>query len=297
MVKFSKFLSLLYFLVLTNLAAIPIPELTRRVTDAANILSPDTVTRVESQLKAHEDATSNQIAVFTVPSLEGESIEEVAVAVFEKWKLGQKSKSNGVLLIIAPNDRKMRIEVGYGLEGALTDLQASHIIKKVIRPKFKAGDMDAGIEEGVQAIIDTIKGEYKPELTDVETTTTSSGEKGSLMYFLPALLFAVGGLFLSGFVGIILLAMSFNFFKAGFLALLPLLFANFATFAVLAGLFLLKFTALRSTLGGGDSGGGGGFLGGFGGGSSSDSWSSSDSSDSWGGGGGDSGGGGSSGDW
>ncbi len=284
---------LLFLFVGQQLSAIPIPDLARRVTDAANILSASTITQIEADLKSHEEATSNQIAVLTVPSLEGESIEEVAVAVFEKWKLGQKSKSNGVLLIIAPNDRKMRIEVGYGLEGALTDLQASQIIKKVIRPKFKAGDMDGGVREGVTAIIGTIKGEYKPESTDV--STTSGSELGSVFSLVPGFFLYVLAFVFSGFVSIILLIFSFRFLNVGLLAFLPSILANLATLGFLIGFVIFKFRKSNA------DGSGGGFFDGFSGGggwsSSSDSWSSSDSGGSWGGGGGDSGGGGSSGDW
>jgi uncharacterized protein len=281
-----------------NLLAIPIPELTRRVTDLSHILSDNAIARIESQLKAHEEATSNQIAVLTVPSLEGDSIEEVAVKVFESWKLGQKSKSNGVLLLVAPNERKMRIEVGYGLEGSLTDLQASRIVKKIIRPKFKAGDMDGGIEDGVSAIIATIQGEYKPESSDVNTSSASSDSQGSaISRIVIGIGFLVFGFIIPGFVSFIFLIFSLQFLHAGLAMLLSSFIASVLVVVLIVLFLIIKFFARGESSGGSSDGGffgGGGFY--SGGSSSSDSWSSS-GSDSWGGGGGDSGGGGSSGDW
>ena len=137
-------------------AAVDVPYLTGRVTDNAEILGADARTRLDELLRAHEQATGNQIAVLTVPTLDGESIEDFATRVFGAWKLGQKGKDNGVLVVVAPPDRQMRIEVGYGLEGALPDAAASRIVRDVMTPRFKAGDFDRGIEEGVKAIIATL---------------------------------------------------------------------------------------------------------------------------------------------
>jgi uncharacterized protein len=122
-----------------------VPYLTGRVVDNAEILKPDTRRQVTEALRSHEQQTTNQIAVLTVPTLNGESVEEYAVRVFEQWKLGQKGKDNGVLLVVVPQDRRMRIEVGYGLEGTLTDAHASRIIRNVMTPRFKQGDYDGGV--------------------------------------------------------------------------------------------------------------------------------------------------------
>jgi uncharacterized membrane protein YgcG len=132
-------------------AAVDVPYLTGRVVDNAEILKPATRERVVALAKVHEDKTTDQIAVLTIPTLGGESVEEFATRVFEAWKLGQRSKDNGVLVVVAPQDRKMRIEVGYGLEGTLTDVAASRIIRDVMTPAFKSGDFDRGIEDGVKA--------------------------------------------------------------------------------------------------------------------------------------------------
>jgi uncharacterized protein len=140
-----------------------VPYLSRRVNDTAEILSASTVSSLETLLKAHEDSTSNQVAVLTVASLEGESIEEYSIRVVDSWKLGQKGKDNGVLLLVARDDRKVRIEVGRGLEGDLPDITCGSIIRKQVLPRFKEGDYDAGVIDGVQAILAAIGGSYTAE--------------------------------------------------------------------------------------------------------------------------------------
>jgi uncharacterized protein len=115
---------------------------------------------LEHILKAERDSTSNQIAILIMPSLEGGSLEEYTLRVAEKWGLGKADRDNGVLLFVSRDDRKMRIEVGYGLEGSLTDAVSSRIIRNEIAPSFRQGDYDAGIRAGVMAIIQAIKGEY-----------------------------------------------------------------------------------------------------------------------------------------
>lgn len=145
-----------------DVLAADVPYLTGRVTDHADILAPETRKIISEKLKGHEERTGNQIAVLTVPSLQGEGIEEYAVAVFQEWKLGQKGKDNGLLLVVAPVERRMRIEVGYGLEGTISDGLAGRIIRDVISPKFKAGDYNGGIEAGVQAIIRVLEGGSVP---------------------------------------------------------------------------------------------------------------------------------------
>jgi uncharacterized protein len=288
---FVLFTSLCCFLI--PMFGYPVPKLERRVMDHAGILSEATVQQLESNLKQFEAETSNQIAVYTTPSLQDETIEGVAIEIFDEWKLGQKSKNNGVLLIIAPNERKMRIEVGRGLEGALTDIQAKQIIRNELRPSFKSGDMDGGVTAGVNAIMATIRGEYAPSEDDVQTSgrdTASdvipSGIVGGIFTFI--------SLFIPSFGGVI-------FTIIGLIVILPLLTFIFGgTFGLIAAIILFVIIMfLRRKLGHGLGGGsgydGGGYYGGWS--SGGDSWSSSDSSDSWSGGGGDSGGGGSSGDW
>lgn len=139
--------------------ALDFPALSGRVVDEAGIISPDAKARLEAKLAAHEDLTSNQIVVATVRSLQGTSIEDYANQLFRAWKLGQAKTNNGVLLLVAPNERKVRIEVGYGLEGTLTDALSKVIITSAIAPKFKAGDFAGGIDVGVDAVIGTLAGD------------------------------------------------------------------------------------------------------------------------------------------
>jgi uncharacterized protein len=132
----------------------------RLVHDQANVLSANDLALLEHILRAEEDSTSNQIAVLIVPSLEGDDIDAYANRVFNTWKLGKEKKDNGVLFLIAIQDRKMRIEPGAGLEGVLTDLQASRINRNQVAPHFRQGDYAGGIKAAVIGIIQTIKGEY-----------------------------------------------------------------------------------------------------------------------------------------
>jgi uncharacterized protein len=135
-----------------------IPYLTGRVVDDAGIMSASTRAHVTAMLEAHEQATGNQIVVLTVPTIQPDSIEEYAVKVFEAWKLGQKGKDNGVLVVVVPQDRKMRIEVGYGLEPTLTDGWCGAIIRNVMTPRFRTGDYSGGIDAGVAAIVARLNG-------------------------------------------------------------------------------------------------------------------------------------------
>lgn len=145
------------------LPAAEVPFLSGRVNDLAELLSPETVRYLEGVLKAHEDSTSNQLAVLTITSLEGEEIEPYALRVAETWGLGQKGKDNGVLLLIVRDERKVRIEVGRGLEGDLPDITCGQIIRHQIIPHFKDGDYDGGTRAGVEAILAAIAGSYVAE--------------------------------------------------------------------------------------------------------------------------------------
>jgi len=156
--RFATLVALVLALLALAAHAADVPYLSGRVVDDAEILSPavrDTLTRT---LKDYEDKTTTQIVVLTVPTLGGDGIEDFATRVFEAWKLGQKGKDNGVLVIVVPRDRKMRIEVGYGLEGTLPDVAAARIIRNVMTPRFKDNDFDQGIAEGVDAIIAQLDG-------------------------------------------------------------------------------------------------------------------------------------------
>lgn len=133
------------------------------VNDYAEIISPAVEARLEEKLEDYAGASGNELAVVTLKSLEGDTVENAAVTLFEQWGIGQKNKDNGVLLLIAPNERELRIEVGYGLEPVLTDSRAGTIIREVITPKFKENDYDAGITGGVEAIITVLSGQDLPQ--------------------------------------------------------------------------------------------------------------------------------------
>ena len=158
----------------TSLVAREIPFLSGHVIDEAGILEAGTRETLESQLATHEAETSNQVVVLIIPSLDGEVLEEYSLRVAETYKLGQADKDNGVLLLIARDDRKLRIEVGYGLEGSLTDALSSRIIRNEIVPHFRDGDFDRGVASGTDAILAAIAGEYTVD--EPQTTTASSDD-------------------------------------------------------------------------------------------------------------------------
>jgi uncharacterized protein len=159
------------------------------VHDEANVLSASAKAQMEALLQAHRDSTSNQIAVLVVPSLEGEDIDGYGVRVFEEWKLGQKGKDNGVLFLIAMQERQMRIEVGYGLEGVLTDALSSRINRNEVAPYFREGNYEGGIQAGVVAIIKAVEGEYKND----NPTPRKRGKKSSwsTLIFLALIIFFI----------------------------------------------------------------------------------------------------------
>jgi len=178
--KASSRIALLALALLWPLAtlAYDIPYLTGRVVDEANIISPGERDRLAAMLKAHEQATTNQIVVLTVPTIGQASIEEYSVKVFEAWKLGQKGKDNGVLVVVVPQDRKLRIEVGYGLEASLPDGACGDIIRTWMTPAFKAGNYDKGIEDGIAAIVARLEGRGGPvDRTPAEAPSSSSASR------------------------------------------------------------------------------------------------------------------------
>jgi uncharacterized protein len=289
MIRRLSFLVLAVLFVVGPALAKDVPYLTGRVNDYANLIPADQRQRIEAKLAQFERQTGDQVAVLTIDSLDGEAIEDYANRVARTWALGQKGKDNGALLLVAKQDRKMRIEVGYGLEPVLTDLQTSIIQNEVIIPHFKQGDFGGGIEAGVDAILSTIQGKAVEPAPVQEPT---GGGNGSWPGYLVFALFALGPFLL-------------NAIRSGswivYLVLLPILFVLGAIISLKLGLiaavvWLVLFPILRLILprrptsgrfggpggwwispggGGGGWGGGGGFSGGggsFGGGGSSSSW-------------------------
>jgi len=144
-----------------TVSALDVPPLRGRVTDLAGMISPQVELRLEQMLADFERSDSTQVAILTVATLEGESLEEYALKVASSWRLGQAQHDNGALLLVAKQERKIRIEVGYGLEGRLTDLLAGRIVDYEIAPRFKQGDLDGGFLAGTAAIIEAVRGEYR----------------------------------------------------------------------------------------------------------------------------------------
>ena len=257
------------------------------VNDYAHLLRPETVQLLDQALSDFDRSDSTQVAVLTIDSLAGDNLEDFSIRTAERWKIGQKGKDNGVLLLVVKNDRKLRIEVGRGLEGVLTDLLAGRIVDNVIRPLFKEGRYDEGVKAGVGAIIQACRGEFKADPRALARRAQGQGPPPALAYFLFGFL-AIAFLGrmskpLGMVAGAVLLplAVFLGLGSLGWLALLILLPAG-----ALGG-FLLPLILANLLFGGG--GGFGGFGGGgFGGGGDS----------GFGGfGGGDFGGGGASGGW
>ncbi len=308
----NRFLIFILFLCFSPLAEAQkkVPELWgQRVHDEAKVLSPTTVEGLERRLKSFEDSTSNQIAVLIVSSLEGETIESYGIRVATEWKLGQAKNDNGVLLLVSIEDRKVRIEVGHGLEGVLTDALSSRIIRNEIAPNFRRGDYEAGITAAVDGIMKATKGEYQ---ADNSASGRKRGGGGTGLFGLIILVvlgvFTWTALFAKGCAGwgTYGVLTPFYFILPG-VALGNATTGAYIFFAYLIGFPILKLILARTAWGqsiaqqmeqssrnrggGGWSSGGGWFLGGGGGGS----WGGGGGGFS--GGGGSFGGGGSSGSW
>lgn len=160
---FSGLAFLALFTTPATVIALDVPPLRGRVNDYAGLMPAKRVRVLEERLARFEQESGHQVAVLTIPSLEGEDLEGFSIKVAESWKIGKKGFDNGVILLIARNDRKLRIEVGYGLEGVLPDATASRIVREAIVPHFRANDYPGGIETGVEAIIKVVQGEPLPE--------------------------------------------------------------------------------------------------------------------------------------
>jgi uncharacterized protein len=160
------FVSFLLFCYSVGFAQPQIPKLKMWATDLTNTLSQTELSDLNVRLKSYQDTSSSQIVVLIIPSLEGYPIEMLAEETATKNKIGTEKNDNGILLLIAKDDRELRLEVGYGLEGAVPDAIASSIIRNVIRPRFRDNDYYLGINEGINSIIAAIGGEYKAEDAD-----------------------------------------------------------------------------------------------------------------------------------
>src|SRR6202158_3413008 len=159
----ASLLALLVCWVFAAAADVAVPPLSGRVVDQTGTLSASDISSLTQTLRDLETRKGSQVAVLIVPTTAPETIEQYAIRAAEAWKIGRKKIDDGALLVVAKNDRKLRIEVGYGLEGALTDVTARRIIDEIITPKFKSGDFAGGISAGVDRIIGVIDGEPLPK--------------------------------------------------------------------------------------------------------------------------------------
>ena len=316
-----------YFLLIAMLVSLSvdscgeIPYLTGRVNDNAGILSENAKKLLSEKLKAHEERTTNQVVVLTLTSLKGESIEDYSYQVFNEWKLGQEGRDNGILIVVVPGEKQMRIEVGYGLEGSITDLTAGRIIREIMAPRFREGDFDGGISDGALAVVNVLEGQELAEAADIDEASGSQSLSGfsdiespdmswGARILIGAFIFGIIGLFT--IVGIV--TPGFGWFLYLFLipfwATFPIIVLGTRATLVVFIIYLIGYPAAKlyirktpwfkkakadlRTKGKASIGG---FS--FSSGSSSGSWSSGSSSSSGGfsGGGGSSGGGGASGGW
>ena len=260
-------------------ARVPVPPLTGRVTDLTATLSAQQKAALEQTLQAFEARKGSQLAVLLVPTTAPETIEQYALRVAEQWKLGRKKVDDGALLVVAKTDRALRIEVGYGLEGALNDAVSKRIISEIITPRFKQGDFYGGITAGVDRMIRVIDGEPLP----VPKGKPAGGMADIEQYFpvIFVLVFVIGGM-LRGVLGRFPGALA----TGGAMAFVGWLFAGAIFIALVVGVIAFLFTLLgggkggigarghRGGFGGGGFGGGGfsGGGGGFGGGGASGRW-------------------------
>jgi uncharacterized protein len=286
-------LALLLSWVLPALALVAVPQLTGRVVDRTGTLSSGDIAQLTQTLADLERRKGSQVAVLIVPTTDGEAMEQFSLRVAEAWKIGRKKIDDGALLVIAKNDRRLRIEVGYGLEGVLNEVTVNRIIDEIITPKFKSGDFAGGVSAGVNRMISLINGEKLPEPAAPHWDQGSNFNPEDFNPFWLFFAFVISSI-LRSTLGRLLGGVLTGVVVAG---LAWFLISNIPL-AILAGILAAIFTMLIDFA---SSGSGGTSTGGWSGGSSSSSdWSSSSSSSDSGGfsgGGGSFGGGGASGSW
>ena len=272
------------------LADVAVPPLTGRVVDKTATLSSSDIASLDQTLKDFEARKGSQVAVLIVPSTQPETIEQYSLRVAEAWKIGRKKIDDGAILVVAKGDRKLRIEVGYGLEGALTDVTAKRIIDEVITPKFRGGDFAGGVSDGVNRILRVIEGEPLPAPTQPRQNTGLLSDIDPFNPFLIVAMVVVGGI-LRGLFGRLFGSLA----TGGLVAALFWFIAASLALSVIGGIIAFIVTLIGDAMtssggvgrgGGWASGGGGGYSGG-----------SSSSGGGFSGGGGSFGGGGASGSW
>ena len=278
--------ALLFFFALSAWAQIAVPPLGGRVTDLTGTLTREQQAGLERMLEQFEARKGSQLAVLMVPTTAPETIEQYALRVGEQWKIGRKKIDDGAILVVAKNDRTLRIEVGYGLEGVLNDATASRIIREIIVPRFREGDFYGGINAGLDRMMRLIDGEPLPEPS---ARSSPAAPATGFMHLLPILLVVamIGGAILRALLGRFLGAAA----TGGAVGFVAWMVAGAMAVALLAGFLAFFFTLVggfggrgyyggmglprSGGWGGGSWGGGGGFRGGggsFGGGGASGRW-------------------------
>jgi uncharacterized protein len=268
-------------------AEVAVPPLSGRVVDQTATLTGGEVASLEATLKDFEARKGSQIAVLIVPTTEPEAIEQYSIRVAEAWKIGRKKVDDGAILVVAKNDRKLRIEVGYGLEGALTDVTTRRIIDEIITPKFRSGDFAGGISAGVDRIIRVVDGEPLPAPERQRPSSSLLNHIDPLNPFFIIAVLVFGGLLRTG-LGRLFGSLA----TGGMVGLVAWFFVGSLIVSAITGVIAAMFTMFSDSITTPSRGGrGGGFIGG--------GSFSSGSSDSGGfsGGGGGFGGGGASGSW
>lgn len=264
-------------------AQLAIPPLSARVTDTTATLTAEQKATLEQTLQDFEAKKGSQISVLMLPTTAPETIEQYSLRVVEQWKLGREKVDDGALLIVAKNDRAMRIEVGYGLEGVLNDAVSKRIISEVITPKFKQGDFFGGIRDGLDGMMRVVDGEPLPE--PVRASGDNAYGMGAYVPVIFILALVVGSI-LRALLG----RLAGAIVTGGLVTFLAWAFVGAVSLALLAGVLALIFTLVGGGMrglaggryggglgggGGGFGGGGGGFSGGgggFGGGGASGRW-------------------------
>lgn len=265
---------------------VAVPPLTGHVVDQAGLLQATQAEALANRLRQFEQQHGSQIVVLIVPTVQPESIEQFSIRVFDAWKIGRKQANDGILLVVAVRDRKLRIDTGYGLEGAIPDAVAKRIVAERIAPQLRAGDPYAGLLAGVEQIMKLIEGEQLPPVKRAQTAQTGQGDFGELL---------VMGIVAATIVGGVLSLVLGRFFgglaTAGLVSAIAWLMTGSLIVMIASAILVFLYVLVTAGRGGSPWGGWGGGAGWGGGG-----WGSGGGG-GWGGGGGSAGGGGASGEW
>jgi uncharacterized protein len=286
----ASFLALLLCWAFAAFADVAVPPLTGRVVDQTATLGSSEIVSLDRTLKDFETRKGSQIAVLIVPTTQPETIEQYSLRVAEAWKIGRKKIDDGAILVVAKNDRKLRIEVGYGLEGALNDATTKRIIDEIITPKFRSGDFAGGISDGVTRILRVVDGEPLPAPAPRQQNSGLLSQIDPFNPFLIVAMVVMGGV-LRGVFGRLFGSLATGGLVAAIFWFIAASLALSAIGGVIAFIVTMIGDAITSSGGVGRGGGwvssGGGYSGG----------SSSSGSGGFSGGGGSFGGGGASGSW